>query len=108
MPLDDDLQAVADAGHCSLSREQLISANRRLNRRCQKAESDLLRLQANLQGAINVMREEGYRVNKATSRLREIYTYHENQPRRYWVKCWCCRFRRWWRRKLWDRYFAIK
>lgn len=86
---------------------RLIETNRRLNRRCQKAESDLLLLESKLSGALRTIKDETHRVNRYTAELRSIYQHHKKLER-YYINCWWCKIRRFIRWSVWNKFFAIK
>lgn len=96
------------ASNCSLSRDELIETNQRLNRRCQKVEAELSRTRKGVGAAINAMKDNAFVANRYASKLRELATHHGNIKYPYFSKCWVCRFRRWRRAKIWNRLFPLK
>jgi len=88
-----------------LTVETMADTNRRLHRRCQKLEHDLLVLERSLPHAVAEMHKETFRINRASANIRDIFI-RKKKLERYWDRCWSCRFRRWFRSKLWNRFFA--
>lgn len=88
--------------------DETRAANRRLNRRCQQAESELNTLRHDLSAATKVLQMEAVRAHVYADRIRRICQHHEVLDRMPWIKCWCCRLRRWVRFQIWNRMFAIK
>ena len=86
----------------------LEETNRRLNRRCQQAESELNTLRHDLSAATKVLQTESVRAHVYADRIRRICQHHEVLDRKPWIKCWFCRLRRWVRFQIWNRMFAIK
>lgn len=105
---EEAVESTPGLSHCSSSRESLIETNRRLNRRCQALESEVNRLRRDVGAAINEMRDNSRTANRYASRLRTLAKHHENVRHPWYPKCWVCRFRRWRRARIWNRYFKCE
>ena len=90
---------------------KLIATNLRLNRRCQKAESELATLRRDLHGLpgiVRQLRDETLRANRYAGDLRDIYRHRTRMERHDWIHCWWCKLRRVVRFKIWNQWFSIK
>lgn len=93
-----------------LTKEQLIETNKRLNRRCQKLEHDMLTLQndLSLNTTIKKLQIETRRAWQYSNHLRDIYLSHRYSVRDCYRTCWWCWFRTYVRFKAWQYFFSIK
>lgn len=85
-----------------------IETNRRLNRRNQELEREIASLNKSVRAAVNKLHDESNRAHRYANLLRDIYRHRRDSDNYYWTKCKCCRFRRWFRFKIWNSMFAMK
>ena len=84
------------------------AANRRLNRRCQSCERELTAIRREVSSSLKVMKFESGRAHRYANVLRDIYQHHDIISMYPWMRCPVCKFRRWFRFKIWNRMFAMK
>lgn len=93
--------------YVTVSYRELLETNQRLNRKNQQLEHEIRVLEKSLPAAVNRLRVESTRAASYANQLREIYR-HRHATGKYWIKCWCCRFRHFIRDTVWNVWFAIK